>query len=630
MDLKSIENPSFLKDLSKKELEQLSQNIRNFLIKTLSKTGGHIGPNLGVVELTIALHRAFNSPKDKIIWDVGHQSYVHKILTGRAKDFDSLRQYKGLSGFPKMNESIHDVWETGHSSTSLSAAMGMAIARDLKGEDHYIVPVIGDGALTGGMALEALNHIGHEKTNMIVILNDNEMSIAPNVGALDNILGRLRSAGKYNRAKDELEALLKKIPAVGGKMAQTAERLKDSLKYLLINGVFFEELGFTYFGPIDGHNYDDLFENLKYAQKTEGPVLLHVVTKKGKGYKPAENDKVGTWHGTGPYKIETGDFIKPVDSKPAWSKLVSETVRELARVDERIVAITPAMTVGSKLEGFQEEFPDRVIDVGIAEQHAATVAAGLATQGMKPYLTIYSTFLQRSYDQFVHDICRQNLNVFLGIDRAGLVGADGETHHGVFDIAFLRHIPNMVLMMPKDENEAQHMIYTAINYDDGPIAMRFPRGNVYGVELDKEWKEIPIGTWEVLREGTDYAIITFGTTIPMALEAAKMLERYGIQTRVVNARFIKPLDEKMLHSILNNQIPILTIEEAVLQGGFGSSILEFACDNGYTNHEIKRMGIPDRFIEHGDVKSLMQEIGLTTDNIVQTIKNEKQKLIKRA
>ncbi len=630
MDLLSIENPSFLQNLTKKELEQLSEQIRSFLIKTLSKTGGHIGPNLGVVELTIALHRAFNSPKDKIIWDVGHQCYVHKILTGRAKDFHSLRQYQGLSGFPKMNESPHDVWETGHSSTSLSAAMGMAIARDLKGEEYFIVPVIGDGALTGGMALEALNHIGHEKKNIIVILNDNEMSIAPNVGALHNILGRLRSAGKYNRAKDELEALLKKIPAVGGKMAQTAERFKDSLKYLFINGVFFEELGFTYFGPIDGHNYDDLFENLKYAKKTNGPVLLHVVTKKGKGYKPAENDKIGTWHGTGPYKIETGDFIKPVDSKPAWSKLVSETVRKLARDDDRIVAITPAMTVGSKLEGFQEEFPERVIDVGIAEQHAATVAAGLATQGMKPYLTIYSTFLQRSYDQLIHDICRQNLNVFIGIDRAGLVGADGETHQGVFDIAFLRHIPNIVLMMPKDENEVQHMIYTAIQYDNGPIAMRFPRGSVYGVELDNKLKKLPIGTWEVLREGTDYAILTFGTTIPMALEAAKKLEKYGIQTKVINARFIKPLDEEMLRSLLHNQIPILTIEEAILQGGFGSSVLEFACDNGYTDHEIKRMGIPDRFIEHGDVKNLLHEVGLTSDNIVQTIKNEIQKLIKRA
>ncbi len=399
MDLLSIKDPSFLKKLSNQELERLSQEIRKFLIEKLSKTGGHIGPNLGVVELTIALHKCFDSPKDKIIWDVGHQAYVHKILTGRAAEFDTLRQFLGLSGFPKRLESEHDVWETGHSSTSLSAAMGMAIARDLKGENSYILPVIGDGALTGGMALEALNHIGHEKKNMIVILNDNEMSIAPNVGALHNVLGRLRTAGKYNRAKDELEMLLKKVPSVGGKLAATAERLKDSLKYLFVSGVFFEELGFTYLGPVDGHNFDDLFENFSYAKKTEGPVLLHVITKKGKGYKPAETDTIGTWHGTGPYKIETGAFVKPVNPPPAWSSLVSETVRKLARTDSRIVAITPAMPVGSKLEGFAREFPDRMFDVGIAEQHAATVAAGLATQNMKPFLAIYSTFLQRAYDQ---------------------------------------------------------------------------------------------------------------------------------------------------------------------------------------------------------------------------------------
>ncbi|MEW8987781.1 MAG: 1-deoxy-D-xylulose-5-phosphate synthase, partial [Bacillus sp. (in: firmicutes)] len=369
------------------------------------------------------------------------------------------------------------------------------------------------------------NHIGHEKKNLIVVLNDNEMSIAPNVGALHSILGRLRTAGKYHWAKDELEYLLKKIPAVGGKLATTAERIKDSLKYLLVSGMFFEEMGFTYLGPVDGHNYDELFENLAYAKKTEGPVLLHVITKKGKGYHPAESDVVGTWHGTGPYKIETGAFPKPVETPPpAWSKLVSETVRRLAREDERIVAITPAMPVGSKLEGFASEFPDRMFDVGIAEQHAATVAAGLATQKMKPFLAIYSTFLQRAYDQVVHDICRQNLNVFIGIDRAGLVGADGETHQGVFDIAFMRHVPNMVLMMPKDENEGQHMVNTALKYDDGPIAMRFPRGNGVGVPLDKDLKTIPIGTWEVIKEGEDVAILTFGTTIPMALEAAKHLE----------------------------------------------------------------------------------------------------------
>lgn len=618
MDLLSIKDPSFLQHLQKHELIELSQEIRRFLIETCSVTGGHIGPNLGVVELTIALHREFQSPKDKIIWDVGHQSYVHKILTGRAKDFSTLRQYKGLCGFPKRSESEHDVWETGHSSTSLSAAMGMAIARDLKGEDFYIVPVIGDGALTGGMALEALNHIGNENKNIIVILNDNEMSIAPNVGALHNILGRLRTAGKYNWVKDELENFLKKIPAVGGKLASTAERLKDSLKYLFVSGMFFEEMGFTYLGPIDGHNFDDLFENLKYAKKTEGPVLLHVITKKGKGYFPAEQDTVGTWHGTGPYKIETGAFVKPVTNAPSWSQLVSETVRKLARDDQRIVAITPAMTVGSKLEGFQKEFPDRVYDVGIAEQHAATMAAGLATQGMKPYLTIYSTFLQRAYDQIVHDICRQNLNVFIGIDRAGLVGADGETHQGVFDIAFLRHLPNMVLMMPKDENEGQHMVYTALKYDDGPIAMRFPRGNGLGVPLDAEFKELPIGTWEILREGTDAAIITFGTTIPMALKAAKMLERKGIFVKVVNARFIKPMDERLLTEILEENLPILTVEEAVLLGGFGSAVLEFAHDKGY-DAKIERMGIPDRFIEHGSVKELLKEIGLTAEEIVNSI-----------
>lgn len=620
VDLLSIKDPSFLKGLSQQQLQELSEDIRQFLIEKLSVTGGHIGPNLGVVELTIALHTCFTSPKDKILWDVGHQSYVHKILTGRASEFDTLRQYKGLCGFPKMIESEHDVWETGHSSTSLSAAMGMAIARDLKKEKSFVVPVIGDGALTGGMALEALNHIGHEKKNLIVVLNDNEMSIAPNVGALHSILGRLRTAGKYHWAKDELEYLLKKIPAVGGKLATTAERIKDSLKYLLVSGMFFEEMGFTYLGPVDGHNYDELFENLAYAKKTEGPVLLHVITKKGKGYHPAESDVVGTWHGTGPYKIETGAFPKPAETPPpAWSKLVSETVRRLAREDERIVAITPAMPVGSKLEGFASEFPDRMFDVGIAEQHAATVAAGLATQKMKPFLAIYSTFLQRAYDQVVHDICRQNLNVFIGIDRAGLVGADGETHQGVFDIAFMRHMPNMVLMMPKDENEGQHMVNTALKYDDGPIAMRFPRGNGVGVPLDKDLKTIPIGTWEVIKEGEDVAILTFGTTIPMALEAAKHLEQQGISVKVVNARFIKPLDRQMLSDLFERKMPVLTIEEAVLQGGFGSSILEFAFENRYFDAVIDRMGIPDQFIEHGSVDELLKEIDLTVDSTIRKV-----------
>ncbi|MGP1908486.1 1-deoxy-D-xylulose-5-phosphate synthase [Metabacillus indicus] len=630
MDLLSIKDPSFLKKLSNPELEQLGAEIRKFLIEKLSVTGGHIGPNLGVVELTIALHKIFDSPNDKFLWDVGHQSYVHKILTGRACEFDTIRQYQGLCGFPKRNESEHDVWETGHSSTSLSAAMGMAIARDLKGTKDHIVPIIGDGALTGGMALEALNHIGHEQKDMIIILNDNEMSIAPNVGALHNVLGKLRTAGKYQWVKDELEYILKKIPAVGGKLASTAERVKDSLKYMLVSGIFFEELGITYLGPVDGHNYDDLFENLQYAKKTKGPVLLHVITKKGKGYQPAETDKIGTWHGTGPYKIETGDFVKGEAAGPAWSALVSETVRKLAREDKRIVAVTPAMPVGSKLEKFAAEFPDRMFDVGIAEQHATTMAAGLAAQDMKPFLAIYSTFLQRAYDQVVHDICRQNLNVFIGIDRSGLVGADGETHQGVFDIAFLRHLPNIVLMMPKDENEGQHMVNTAIKYNDGPIALRYPRGNGIGVKMDAELKEIPIGTWEVIRPGTDAVILTFGTTIEMALEAAESLAKKDLSVRVVNARFIKPLDESMLSEIFEEKLPVLTIEEAVLQGGFGSAVLEFAQENGYSDAVIDRMGIPDRFIEHGSVGKLLDEIGMTAahaeDRII-SISKEKEKRV---
>ncbi|ELK44959.1 UNVERIFIED_CONTAM: 1-deoxy-D-xylulose-5-phosphate synthase [Halobacillus marinus] len=620
MDLCKIKNPSFLKEMNTKQLEVLAQETRQFLIENLAATGGHLGANLGVVELTLALHKVYNSPEDRLLWDVGHQSYIHKILTGRADQFGSLRQYKGLCGFPKRDESEHDVWETGHSSTSLSAAMGMAIARDLKKENHSILPIIGDGALTGGMALEALNHIGDEKKNVTVILNDNEMSIAKNVGALHGALARMRSAGKYNRAKDDLEWIMKKIPAVGGKIAQVAERLKDSMKYFVVPGMFFEELGFTYFGPVDGHDFDDLIENLKYAKKTDGPVIVHVMTQKGKGYHPAENDVKDKWHGVGPYKIESGEKIKPVDAPPAWSSVISEALRVEARKDDRIVAVTPAMILGSKLEKFGEEFPDRLYDVGIAEQHATTLSAGLATQGMKPFLAIYSTFLQRSYDQVIHDIARMKLNVILGIDRAGLVGADGETHQGVFDVAFLRSIPNMIITMPKDENEAQHLVHTAAAYDDGPFAIRYPRGNAKGVEVDRVQKTIPIGSWDVLKEGKDAVILTFGTTIDMALEASRRMEKEGRSVRVVNARFIKPLDDAMLHDIMKEGLPIITVEEAVLQGGFGASILEFAEENGYNGQFVKRMGIPDRFIEHGSVSQLWEEIGLTEDALVKNLK----------
>ncbi|WLD91985.1 1-deoxy-D-xylulose-5-phosphate synthase [Alkalihalobacillus sp. AL-G] len=629
MDLESIKDPKFLRTYDTNKLEDLASTIRTFLIEKISKTGGHLGPNLGVVELTLVLHHLFESPKDKFIWDVGHQAYVHKILTGRASQFDTLKQYKGLCGFPKRSESAHDVWETGHSSTSLSAAMGMATARDLKGTDEDIVAVIGDGALTGGMALEALNHIGHEQKDLIVILNDNEMSIAPNVGALHNVLGRLRTAGKYKKVKEEFESLLKKVPA-GGRMAATAERLKDCLKYLFVSGIFFEELGFTYLGPVDGHNIDDLTENIRYAKKTKGPVLVHVLTQKGKGYQPAETDAIGTWHGPGPYKIESGDFIKPSVTGPGYSKVVSETLRTIARKNERLVVLTPAMTVGSKLESFGEEFPDRLYDVGIAEQHATTMAAGLATQDMKPVLSIYSTFLQRAYDQLVHDVCRQNLNVVFAVDRSGLVGSDGETHQGVFDIAFLRHLPNMVVLNPKDENELQHMMHTAVQYDDGPIAVRFPRGTGLGVPMDKELHEIEIGSWEVLRQGKDIALIAVGTMIPVAEKAAERLNGSGINAKVINARSIKPLDHGMITELVTNRVPILTIEEGILQGGFGSAVLEFVHDLGIHNAMIDRMGIPDRFIEHGSVSKLLEEIDLTPEGVVERVKTMVPKQQQRA
>ena len=624
MDLTKIKDPVFLKKYNKTQLQDLAKIIRKFLINKLSVTGGHLGPNLGVVELTLALHKEFDSPTDKIIWDVGHQAYVHKILTGRAGRFDELRQYKGLCGFPKRTESQHDVWETGHSSTSLSAAMGMATARDLAGTKEKVIAVIGDGALTGGMALEALNHIGDEQKDLIVILNDNEMSIAPNVGALHNVFGKLRTAGKYRHAKKELEQLIKKIPALGGKIAGTAERLKDSLKYLLVSGIFFEELGFTYLGPVDGHDLDDLLENMKYAKKTKGPVLIHVLTKKGKGYAPAENDEQGTWHGLGPYKKNSGELLTK-EGPPSYSSVFANTLIKIAKTDEKVVAITAAMPGGTKLDLFAEQFPQRMFDVGIAEQHATTMAGGLAIKGMKPVFAVYSTFLQRAYDQVLHDICRQNLNVVFAIDRAGLVGADGETHQGVFDINFLRHIPNISILSASDENELQHLVYTALKYQNGPIAIRYPRGNGYGVKMDEQLKELPIGKWEVLREGTDIAVLTFSTMIPVALEAAESLEKEGISLKVINARSIKPLDEEMLASLTQNHLPMLTLEEAALQGGFGSSVLEFLNEQGFYDAIIDRMGIGDQFIEHGSVDRLLDEIGLTSEEVVKRI----HRLLKR-
>lgn len=619
MDILTIKNPHFLKVLENEQLVEVAQDIRTFLINKCSISGGHIAPNLGVVELTMALHREFNSPADKIIWDVGHQTYIHKILTGRIRQFDTLRSYNGLSGFPKREESEHDFWETGHSSTSLSAAAGITIARDLNNDTHRVVAVIGDGALTGGMALEALNHIGHEKLNTIVILNDNAMSIAPNIGAIDNMLRKMRANSQYVTAKKKVKTILESTPKIGNKMSSTVEKFRDSVKYFLLPGMFFEELGFKYIGLVDGHDFPNLRESIEQAKKINGPVIVHVVTKKGKGYLPAEQDNTGKWHGIGPYDIQTGVVKGKIKTFPSWSEVASDTVLKLAKVDKRIVAITPAMMVGSKLEKFKKELPKRFFDVGIAEQHASTLAAGLSTAGMKPYLVIYSTFLQRAYDQVLHDIARQNLAVVIGIDRSGLVGEDGDTHQGVFDIAFLRHMPNMTITMPKDENECQNLLFSAFKANGGPIAIRFPRGNVFGVEREKDFTLIPYGSWEILRVGTDITIITFGPTLQLALKAAEKLFAQGVAVKIINARFIKPVDEKILHELMAEEMPILTIEEGILAGGFGSSILEFAEIHGYYNKQIVRKGIPDVFVEHGQVSILLEKLDLTVEGIIKQI-----------
>ncbi|WP_372629683.1 1-deoxy-D-xylulose-5-phosphate synthase [Cohnella sp.] len=619
MLLERIDSPDDLKKLTLPELPQLAEEIRHFLIRKLSVTGGHLAPNLGVVELTLALHYHYDSPKDKFIFDVGHQAYVHKMLTGRQDRFDTLRQKDGLCGFVKRNESEHDVWEAGHSSTSLSAAMGMALARDLKGESNRVVAIIGDGALTGGMALEALNHIGHEKRKLMVVLNDNEMSIAPNVGAIHNYLGKVRTEKIYRKAKDELDWLLRKVPAIGGKLARTADRVKDSLKYLIApDGMLFEEFGLKYFGPVDGHDLSKLLEAFKQADQVDGPVLVHVLTTKGKGYSPAEADS-HKWHGvSGAYKIESGQVIKPV-GPPMYTEVFGNALIELAEQDSRIVAVTPAMPGGSGLLKFAEKFPDRMYDVGIAEQHAGTMSAALAMEGMKPVFAVYSTFLQRAYDQVVHDICRQNLNVVFAIDRAGFVGADGETHQGVYDIAFLRHIPNMVIMMPKDENELRNMLRTAIDYDGGPIAVRYPRIEGVGVEYDERMTAIEIGTWETVRDGDYAAVLAIGPMVQVAEDAADLLKREGINVRVVNARFVKPLDQQMLLSLAKERLPIMVVEEGAVQGGLGSAILEFYALQGVQPASVHLAGIPDLFVEHATVKEQREEVGLTAESLAQRL-----------
>ncbi|OEF98451.1 1-deoxy-D-xylulose-5-phosphate synthase [Desulfuribacillus alkaliarsenatis] len=616
MLLQTINHPTTVKEFNLEQKIQLANEIRTFLIEEVSKTGGHLGPNLGVVELTIALHSVFNSPEDKMIWDVGHQSYVHKILTGRWKQFSTLRCYKGLSGFPKCKESEHDVFETGHSSTSISAALGMAYAAKLNNESNHSIAIIGDGAMTGGIALEALNHAGQSDVNLIVILNDNEMSIAQNVGALSNYLTRMRTDPNYSRVKDDIEFILKKIPAIGSKMLKTAERIKDSLKYLFVSGMLFEELGFTYLGPIDGHNLEDLESTLQQAKRKKGPLLVHVITKKGKGYPPAEKNP-DLFHGIGKFDIETGQSIKK-QAPPSYTKVFGDTIVAIAADEQKIACITAAMPTGTGLTDFSKKYPERFFDVGIAEQHAVTLAAGLAKGGFIPVFAVYSTFLQRGYDQVLHDVCLQNIPVIFAVDRAGLVGQDGETHHGVFDLAYLRHIPNITIMMPKDENELRHMLYTAVQLK-GPVVVRYPRLNGNGVDMSEELACLPIGRMEYINRGQDLSIIALGPMLSIAQDVASRLETRDFTVNILNARFVKPLDEETLDALANLGAPIIIIEEHVLQGGLGSAILEYYEQAGRRNLKIKRYGIPDKFIEHGDRLELLSQIGLTAEQITEEI-----------
>jgi 1-deoxy-D-xylulose-5-phosphate synthase len=622
MLLDKVNCPSDIKHLSVEQLGILAEEIRHFLIENLATTGGHFGSNLGVVELTLALHQVYNSPVDKIIWDVGHQAYVHKILTGRKHLFPTLRKLKGMSGFPKRAESEHDMFDVGHSSTSISAALGYAIARDLNQEDYKVVAVIGDGAMTGGMAFEALNHAGHVKTDMVVVLNDNEMSISTNVGAITNYLTKLRVDPHYSNFKKDLASLLHKIGEIGGKTEKYLKRVRDSLKTLLVPGMLFEEFGFTYMGPIDGHDLSTLKKYLEQAKNTKGPVLLHVVTQKGKGYAVAAEapDKMhSVSKGFNAKPGTAAKVIKP--AAPSYTKVFGDTLIRLAKEREDIVAITPAMPIGSGLVKFSEEFPKRFFDVGIAEQHAGTFAAGLACAGKKPVLAIYSTFLQRAYDQVIHDICIQNLPVVIAIDRAGLVGEDGETHQGAFDISFLRCIPNIKIMMPKDENELQHMLYTAVEINDGPVAVRYPRGNGVGVKMDEQFKMIPIGVSETVREGKDLAILALGPMVQVAERAAELLAQDGVEARVVNMRFAKPLDEGLLLELAESGIPIITLEEAAVAGGMGSAILEFYALRRITGVELYPMGLPDKFIEHGSPQLLLDSVGLNAETVAGCVKS---------
>ena len=609
--ISSLRLPGDLKNLDADQLIKVAAEIREYMIRTVADNGGHLAASLGVVELAVALHSNYNSPADRLIWDVGHQSYPHKLLTGRWDQFPTLRQQGGLCGFPKPSESIHDPFLTGHSSTSISAALGLARARDYKGEDYKVVAVIGDGALTGGMAFEALNHAGHIKANLLVILNDNKMSISSNVGSLSSYLGRIRSDPKYSRLKKDFEQFVSRVPLVGERMINSAERIKGGLKYLVMPGMLFEELGFTYFGPVDGHNINSIKNILKQADKMNGPVMVHVVTEKGKGYHYAEKSPE-VFHGIGPFDLSNGLPLKKKKSL-TYTDIFGQTLLQISREKPEIVAITAAMTAGTGLKKFSREFPDRFYDVGIAEQHGVTFAAALAAGGMRPVVAVYSTFLQRAYDQILHDTCLQKLPVVFAVDRAGIVGEDGETHQGLFDLTYLRTMPNMSIMAPANENELQDMLSTAISHTDGPVAIRYPRDKVTGVEPAKP-RVLPWGKGELLRQGEDLLIVAAGTVVNAAMEAAEKLFWQGIKPAVINARFVKPLDEDLIISWARKCRCVITVEENILAGGFGSGIMALFEKQGIC-FPLKCLGIDDRFIGQGTRAEMLSCCSLDAEGI---------------
>ncbi len=617
--LAKIKSPKDIRDLSLPELTALAAEIRQTIITTVAKTGGHLAPSLGVVELTLALHYVFNTPKDKLIWDVGHQAYAHKLITGRHDRFHTLRQYKGLSGFPKVEESEYDAFGTGHAGTSISAALGMTLAKDIQKRNNRAIAVIGDGSMTAGMAFEALNHAGHLDRNLIVILNDNEMSISPNVGAVSSFLSRKLSGRTMRRVKAHLEERLNSLSNVGENILNVLKKSEESFKSFFTPGMLFEAFKFNYIGPIPGHQLEDLIEALETARdSSRGPVLVHVLTTKGKGYKPAE-DNPGAFHGIGPFDITTGKPKKT--SKPVtYTEVFGDTMVQMARHENRLAAISAAMVTGTGLTRFAEEFPDRFFDVGIAEQHAVTFAAGLAVEGILPVVAIYSSFFQRSLDQIIHDICIPNLPVTLAIDRGGVVGDDGPTHHGVFDLSFLRFIPNMVLMAPKDEEELRHMLYTAVLHK-GPAAVRYPRGSGEDVKLGMELKTLEIGKGEVLIEGGDILLLPLGNRVHPALRAAEGLKKVGVDATVINPRFIKPLDGDLICTWAKKMGRVLTIEDNVRQGGFGSAVLELFSRRKLYNIQTSCLAHPDIFIEHGPQKDLWKDNNLDSPAIIRAALN---------